>query len=391
MPKKKAETVAANAEQKEQTVRNLSTDAEAPTVMVSENTETSRMEISGASIPAATPAQEILRQAKQNAHRVSAAERDKMLAEQQEDIANELSLRNAMNRRRIFNGKIVAVEEIGSGEEKDIAVVIILGNNIKVMIPFNDLFPRYPITVDPDESPQRVLQRKRQFTERMISGVHPFLITHIENDGDTIFALGSRAQAMKIISERAFGGDNPRFKVGDLIEANITSVSVNSITVMFEGVDRTIKMANLTRSWVMDLHHKYKVGDSIYARIRGIKNENGVYGLQLDTIAVELEDAKERYRIIADGARTRAIITAVFRTQTREGGQAGAPRVFAWVPDYELPARVVRLDSNTFGHAVSTGTEVIIRVTGHSPDGYLICEAMYDYGNNSIFAQGRYY
>ena len=372
----------------------LSEDANNPTVISKEVTETAHVEVSGASIPPMSAAQETLYRARQNAQRQSNAEREKNLAEQQQDISNELSLRNAMNRRRIFNGKIVAVEEIGSGENRDIAVIVILGNNIKVIIPFDELFPRNPLlysTIDiTKETPQRVLQRKRQFTERMISGEHPFIITRIENDGDMILALGSRAQAMHMISERAFGGEHPRFQVGDLIEARVSSVSVNSLTVMFEGVDCTIQMANLTRSWVLDLHHKYAVGDPLYARIRGIRNDNGVYRLQLDTIAVELEDAKERYRIISDGARTRAIITAVFRTQTREGGAAGSPRIFAWIPNYELPARVVRLDSNTFGHAVSAGNEVIVRVINHAEDGYLICEAMYDYGNNSIFSQGRY-
>lgn len=337
----------------------------------------------------------LLQQARNAVHRANESERVKNQALQQEDIVNEASLRTAVSRRRIFQGPITAIEELRDGDNVEVAAVVMLSRTVKIMIPFSKLFTRDPLrnsVVRPeDETPIRLVQRKRQFSERMIGSNVQFIITELYTDSDIIICLGDRAQAMRTISERAFGGDRPRFKVGDLIETKITSVSVHALTTYFEGVDTIISMSLLTRRWILDLRDEYRVGDSLYARIRGIrKDENGVYSLQLDTIAVELEDALDHYHVIADGARTRAIITAVFKTQDRPGGQPGASRIFAWIPGYDLPVRVVRLDSNTFGRPISAGTEVIVRVNRHADDGYLVCEAIYDYGNNSMFSQGRY-
>lgn len=371
----------------------LAPNASEPSVIATESNARSKSVIRGSSIKE-NPNRGLLEQAKQAAQRASESEREKNLAEQQADIVNESSLRTAMQRRRIFYSKILSVEEYQIDGQTEVVVAILLGKNIKVIIPFSEMFPRNPMNssrVDPSsETPVRLVQRKRQLAERMMGADTPFILTGMEVNGDMIIATGSRAQAMNMIAERAFGGSNPRYKVGDLVEARIISVSVHALTVMFEGVDVTIPMAMLTRRWILDLHDAYNVGEPIYARIRGIMKENDVYRVQLDTISVELEDALDRYHVLSDGARTRAIITAVFKTQPRAGGADGQNRIFAWIPHYELPVRVVRLDSNTFGRKIPAGTEVIVRVNRHSEDGYLICEAIYDYGNNSMFSQGRY-
>jgi hypothetical protein len=395
MPRAKAKTAEAPEVQNTPAVESQEEVSIEKTTLAEVSNGESSVVINGASSDGSA-AMNSSQRARKAAQRVSAAEREKALADQASDIVNEASLRTAMNRRRIFNSKILAIEEIGSGAQADIAAVVLLSKNIKVLIPFGELFQINPMDysrVRPEDDTQlNRIRRKRQISEKMIGCETPFIITNMEPDGDLIIAVGSRAKAMQAISERAFGGSNPRFKVGDMIEAQIISVSVHSLTVMFEGVDITIQQHHLTRKYLLDLRDAYRVGEPIYARIRGIKqNEDGIYRLQIDTIAVELEDAMDRYSIVKEGTRTRAIITAVFRGPEQANGRAGTPKIFAWIPNYELPVRVVRLDSNTFGREISAGTEVIVRVNRHADDGYLVCEAIYDYGNNSMFSQGRYW
>ena len=50
------------------------------------------------------------------------------------------------------------------------------------------------------------------------------------------------------------------------------------------------------------------------------------------------------------------------------------------------------MDANAFGHEMTVGTQVMVRVIkdGHSEDGYLLCHAEYDYGNNGMFNANIY-
>jgi hypothetical protein len=46
---------------------------------------------------------------------------------------------------------------------------------------------------------------------------------------------------------------------------------------------------------------------------------------------------------------------------------------------------VIRINANSFGRKLSAGSQVMLRVIDHAESGYLICEARYDFGNNSMF------
>ena len=59
--------------------------------------------------------------------------------------------------------------------------------------------------------------------------------------------------------------------------------------------------------------------------------------------------------------------------------------IFAYIPSFDLFARVIRINANSFGRKLSAGSQVMLRVIDHAESGYLICEARYDFGNNSMF------
>lgn len=141
----------------------------------------------------------------------------------------------------------------------------------------------------------------------------------------------------------------------------------------------------LTRRYFLDLHDGYKVGDEIRAVITSINDDSEAgISVTLDPVRVELDDAHARYNIIKNDGRTKGIITNVIARRNREGNRTGMA-IYAYLPSFDLFARVIRVDANSFGRRITMGTQVMLRVIDHADDGYLICEAMYDHGNNSMF------
>ena len=316
--------------------------------------------------------------------------RVRRITAEQEEIANESALRSAVRTGRIFTGEVAAVEELSFGGESQIAAIVVMEKRFKVTVPFSELFTVSPIdmsTVDLSTSDGRYeyMRRTRMFAERMIGGAIPFCIIQVERDESGIVMLGSRARAMERTSRRFFGGDNPRYKKDDVVEATITSVNVHSIVVLVGGVDVVIPQYSLTRRWFLDLHDGYKVGDTLLARIADVHtNSNGQYVVVLDPISVEIENAKTRYHILNDGGNTKGIITNVIARRNEKGERVGMA-IYAYIPSFDLFARVIRINANSFGRKLSAGSQVMLRVIDHGDSGYLICEARYDYGNNSMF------
>ena len=316
--------------------------------------------------------------------------RVRRITAEQEEIANESALRSAVRTGRVFTGEVAAVEELSFGGESQIAAIVVMEKRFKVTVPFSELFTVSPIdmsTVDLSTSDGRYeyMRRTRMFAERMIGGVIPFCIIQVERDDNGIVMLGSRARAMERQSRIFFGGDNPRYKKDDIVEATITSVNVHSIVVLVGGVDVVIPQYSLTRRWFLDLHDGYKVGDMLLARIADVRtNSHGQYVVVLDPISVEIENAKTRYHILNNGGNTKGIITNVIARRNEKGERVGMA-IYAYIPSFDLFARVIRINANSFGRKLSAGSQVMLRVIDHADSGYLICEARYDFGNNSMF------
>ncbi len=325
-------------------------------------------------------------------------ERERQQAQAEAQIANESALISAIHTQRIFTDKVAAVEEVRVGDHTDVAAIVLLGKAFKVIIPYDNIFKESP--VNPSEfnnlehSVDRFnfMRRKRRYIQRMIGGEIPFCLTAYEQDGDHMVLLGSRVRAMEIRSRDYFGGERPRYKVGDVVSAKITSVNNSSIVVLVGGMDVVIRQRQLTRRFYLDLHDGYKVGQDLLAVLTDVKtDEKGmVTSVTLDPIRIELEDAKSRYHVLRDNGRTKAIITRISERTSEDGRKVR--NMFAYLPTFDLFARIVRMDANAFGHVMTVGTQVMVRVIkdGHSEDGYLLCHAEYDYGNNGMFNANIY-
>ena len=324
--------------------------------------------------------------------------RERQEARDQANTVNESALISAIHSNRIFSDVVASVEVIGRGETRDVAAIVLLEKAFKVIIPYSELFD--PSPVDPAEfnnlesnsDRNRFLNRKRVFAQRMIGGDIPFCLTAYEMDGENMVLLGSRVRAMSALRRATFTGARPRYKVGDVVTTKITSVNNSSLVVHIGGMDVVIRQRQLTRRFLLDLHDGYKVGQELRAVLTEVKlKENGdVASIGLNPVAVELADARERYLMLPDNSRAKGIITSVRNRTTPEGRTVR--NMYAYLPDWDLYARIVRMDANAFGRDIKVGTNVMLRVIrdGHSPDGYLLCHAEYDFGNNGMFSSGIY-
>ena len=327
-----------------------------------------------------------------------AEERERQQAQSQAQIADESALISAIHTQRIFTDKVAAVEEIHLGEYTDVAAIVMLGKSFKVIIPYNELFKVSPVNPSEYNNLERSIDRfnfmrqKRRFIQRMIGGQIPFCLTEYEQDGDDMVLLGSRVRAMELQSRSFFGGNRPRYKVGDVVSAMITAVNNSSIVVLIGGMDVVIRQRQLTRRFYLDLHDGYKVNQDLLAVLTDVQTDDkgNVTSITLDPIRIELEDAKSRYHVLRDNGRTKAIITRISKRTTDDGREVR--NMFAYLPTFDLFARIVRMDANAFGHEMTVGTQVMVRVIkdGHSDDGYLLCHAEYDYGNNGMFNANIY-
>ena len=319
-------------------------------------------------------------------------EREQRLAQEQIDLTTESSLRSAIRTGTVFYGTAASVETITNEDgEQEATLVVLLKLNFKVVIPFRELYTYNPIdmsTVDltTDAGKFDYVRRKRMFADRMIGSTICFCLLDFYPDGNTVTAFGSRAAAMKKISQRMFGGSHPRIKEGDIGDAIVTAVSRHAIAVEFNGVDVVIPQYRLTLRWMRYVHEFYKIGDSIKVKVRQIKkNSDGdVVSLGLDHIACELADARDRYALISNGARLRGIVTNVYRP-------AGSRHIYiyAWLPEWEIPAKIARISANDFGKEIKAGTQMLLQVVSHDDNGYVNCIALSEHGNSGMFAHGR--
>lgn len=342
--------------------------------------------VSGADLTAEKMDAESIREAAKSRQAARLA-RESNLASMQSKLLDESSLRVAMSRGQIFTGEIISVEVLELGANKEIAVSIMLDKYVRVIIPYGELFAKNPIDMSTvDESTEdgryKYLRRKRQFAEKMIGGVTSFCITSIFKDANGLRVLGSRVKAMRKANEFFFTCKNPRYKVGDVCDGVVTSVSVHSLVLLIGGVDVVITQSRLTLRWMEDLHDFYEVGDSVRVKITEIKVDGEDVSLTVDPIAVELEEAKDRNYLVTRGSTVRGIVTNVY-------GKGDRIYIYAWLPRLELPARILHMAANDFGREITAGTTLRLRVSGYDENGRVVCVALSEHGNSGMFNTNR--
>lgn len=310
-------------------------------------------------------------------------ERERKIAEIQSDLIDRSALKDAVRKGATFDVKIVSVGRVGNGAQQEVVLNGLINGTTRAKIGFFDYFPRSVLDESKtDTSTQdgiyKYSKRKLQIAEKQIKNVQPICVKEVIEDEHGFIIVGSRLEALKKISNHFYGGENPRLRVGDEINALVTAVSLHSLVLNAGGVDVVMTQSRLTYRWMYELIDNYKVGDTVPAKIKSVtRKEDGGFEVELDTIAVELENARERQYLVNVGDTVFGIITQIH----------GKDKIviLTWLKEFELPARCLRINHNDFGCDMKAGHELRMKVVGFDKNGMVVCQALNQVGNGSFF------
>lgn len=308
-------------------------------------------------------------------------ERAKRNLETQKQLVNQSAIESVRRARTQLLGEILGTQpmQINGEEEPVICAVVKMEADRKTLmyVPYEEMYVRdfldmSTVNTNTLNGRRRLNERKEQILMKLTGLKIWVMIKYIgefgegENTRKIIFA--SRADACKVIQNRAFRSKNPLVKIGEMYDATVISVADKSLGVTLYGVDTVIWLANLTLQFKPTLVGAYQPGDIIPVIVKDITNdENGYVKLRLDSKTPEKLEAQSRWDDIFIGARAHATITKV---KPPRGEQPGVD-ISAWIEGYDMPCKISYINANDFGREPISGDSVKIEVKGFRRDGYI--------------------
>lgn len=320
----------------------------------------------------------------------SRAARDAKIAESQSKLATRSALETARRNGTVLEGTVIGISPLKYAGESKICATVRFDDGTMISVPFSEMYSNNIMdmsTVDTNtEAGMRLyLNRQRQMMSKMLGQNIPVCILEIFNEAgsenNSLSILASRKKALERIREICFFGRTPRYKVGEVYEGVITSVSPHSLAFNFGGVDVVRQQNVLTTRYVLDLQTYYHAGDKLKFKLEGIEADPKTKEVKLtvNTVAAELQDALARQVFIAPDTLCRCIITRIYNTKDNR------INIFGWLPDYELPCKIAFMNANDFGREITSGDECQVYINGYRSSGFLNARVRSLHGNAGLF------
>lgn len=316
------------------------------------------------------------------------SDRETRIKNNQKELTNASALESVRRTKTILSGKIIGVEELTLNGNLVVTAAILGKNKTKMNVPFEEMYTETVIdmsTVDlnTENGKKQYIQRQRQMLAKMLGlPIEMCILRVIKNyDGlghDTI--LGSRREAAALLRDLSFNPDSPHCKEGEIYNAKIISVSPHSLAATFNGVDFVVPQSVLSNRFILDLQMYYKPGDKLPFRMDDLKITKDGVSFKANTLAAELQECRNRYGLITVNTIARAVITRI-----RRNNASKRIEIYAWLPDYELPCRIVYMSPNDFGREIVSGDEVQVVISRFTENGYLEARCRSLHGNSSLF------
>ena len=318
----------------------------------------------------------------------SSAVRAEMQAKREQELTRESALEGLMKRNQVIEAQIVGVEDLTMGSETVVCATAFTtqgDSKEKVVIPYEYMYRKNIMdmsTVDTETEAGRLeyIRRQRQMLTKMLGLKVPVCIKNITEDPrDSLATLivASRADAAKIIRRAAFTGVRP-MEEDKQYSATVISVNPHGVGLTFCGVDSAVPQSMLTERYLLDLRQYYHVGDKVKFVLRELKIDGDDVSFRMDTRTPELEEMKERQRLISAGTTARGVISRIYEKN-------GSFKMYAWLPDWELAAKIAYVDADSFGREPRAGDEVLLVVDGFRQSGYLEARIRTLHGNTGLF------
>lgn len=181
-----------------------------------------------------------------------------------------LELETAMLKNELVTGRFIEMDNSSRGIEYTTCIVRYKTQNI--IVPIGEMGIDFDNPQERGNYSTNDWERRTQIANSMLGAEVDVIIKGSQKDdfGNTIYA-GSRAEAMRKKRYLYFFSDRPIFKDHiDEIEVRVISTSVQSIRVEAFGVEKIIKMNELSWKWMLDVREKFSVGDVIWVKVKDL-------------------------------------------------------------------------------------------------------------------------
>ena len=325
-------------------------------------------------------------------------------AVRQQFLAGWAGLQSAMRREHIMYGVVSSIDEMPLKDTASeylhtgIFVTIIHNNTYKILIPFQNLYRRFPVdmrTVDlySEEGVRSFILRQRAMAEKLYGLSIPFVIDYMDADrispNEDYAISASRAKALEIY-ERANYEPSPdghaQVEEGTFVnDATVVAVSDWSVQVNVRGVDTTIPVRDLTYRYISrttDISSLYEVGQKISVQVMRIeKGDDGIRTIEVSGKPPELVRAKSSPLAVREGEMTVGTVTNIVNSRTLPG----RVKINMYLDYYNRPAVSNEFPASRMGFYPQPGDRVRVTVREIYESGMLRVSCRQTHGAMDLF------
>lgn len=275
------------------------------------------------------------------------------------------SLRVSIERKLVLQAQITSVDMID-----DTACLLCYLADIEIRIPFKVAFPQYPAELlkqGPRESLEGLHARQKQFLSKYIGAEISFLAVDVKPDGaGGYYAMANRVLALQAILRRNFlERSGPRYAVGQVVMADILSVSTGSLYINVLGLDLRLLLRHVSIRYIPNPTAVYNPGDKLPVKIMSLDISATTISMEVSGLQAEVEICKPNLRKVRIGSRYKATVTS--NATIRRDGHLMVT-TFLYLEGVNLPAFANVNFANT---ALHPGDSVYFEASGVTDSGYV--------------------
>lgn len=297
---------------------------------------------------------------------------------------NIQSFNSAIRNHWSGRGTVATVTTKEYGDREMPCLTLIAEAGFRVFIPYEEVFPRDPITTDIDlstrEGRARYRRRQEQVLEKLMDTQVRFVPTELfELENGSVGVLASRKLALADARIRSFVGSSrrpPRYKVNDIVQANIVSVGNSVMRIELGGYETSMRRYFLTDYHIRNLKTDYAPGGTVpvlIERIEPITDESGRISdvsVSLSGFKAEVELDRDNLELVSIGDKVNVRLSKVVKK-----GDPEAPyyNFIGCGESVKIHAKIERLNTLGIGTPPEVGDLVTIRVrdVDKHGDGYI--------------------
>ena len=276
-----------------------------------------------------------------------------------------VSIRASIDHMLVLNAPVASVNIL----DGTVCLICYL-STIEVRIPFRVAFATYPADITTPASGEGIssLQaRQIQYLSKFIGSTLSFIAVDIKNDGaGGYYALGNRVLALQATMRKNFlKSSGPLYTVGQVVNAEVLSVSPASMYINVLGVDLRLLLRDVSIRYLPDLPSYFSSGDTIPVAITSLKVSGNKISLEVSGRRAAVELAKPNLRKVRIGGRYKATVTS---NMTIRRDDKPLVTTLLFLEGVELPAFA---NVNYARAELHPGDSVYFEVAGVAETGYV--------------------